>query len=553
MSYQQTSDGTVSATPDFPALERAVLEHWRTDGTFLASVEQRETGADGANEFVFYDGPPFANGLPHYGHLLTGYVKDVVPRYQTMRGRRVERRFGWDCHGLPAEVDAEKRLGIGHKSEIEAMGVAAFNDICRTAVLRYTEDWQEYVTRQARWVDFDNDYKTLDTDYMESVMWAFRSLWDKGLIYEGFRVLAYCWRCETPLSNAETRLDDVYRPRQDPASTVWFELETGERALAWTTMPWTLVPNTNLVIGEDIEYAVMLLPDGHRYLLGAGLLDRYERELEGATRVDTVRGSDLVGRRYTPPFDYLTERLADVPAAYTVLAGDFVSTEEGTGIVQVAPAHGEDDFNVCTAAGVPVVVTVDDQGRFTSLASRVEGQQVFEANRALLRELREQGRLFRLDSYEHPYPHCWRCDNPLIYKAVTSWFVEVTKLKARMLELNEQIEWVPGHVKDGSFGKWLANARDWSISRNRYWGSPIPVWKSDDPAYPRVDVYGSVAELKADFGVEVPDLHRPYIDELTRPNPDDPSGQSTMRRVTDVLDVWFDSGSMPYAQVHYPF
>ena len=557
MSYQQTGDGTVSATPDFPALERAVLEHWRTDGTFLASVEQRETGADGANEFVFYDGPPFANGLPHYGHLLTGYVKDVVPRYQTLRGRRVERRFGWDCHGLPAEVDAEKRLGIGHKSEIEAMGVAAFNDICRTSVLRYTEDWQEYVTRQARWVDFDNDYKTLDTDYMESVMWAFRSLWDKGLIYEGFRVLAYCWRCETPLSNAETRLDDVYRPRQDPASTVWFELETGERALAWTTMPWTLVPNTNLVVGEDIEYAVMLLPDGHRYLLGAGLLDRYERELEGATRVDTVRGSDLVGKRYTPPFDYLTERLADVPAAYTVLAGDFVSTEEGTGIVQVAPAHGEDDFNVCTAAGVPVVVTVDDQGRFTSLASRVEGQQVFEANRALLRELREQGRLFRLDSYEHPYPHCWRCNNPLIYKAVTSWFVEVTKLKTRMLELNEQIEWVPGHVKDGSFGKWLANARDWSISRNRYWGSPIPVWRSDDPAYPRTDVYGSLDELERDFGPHgfgrIEDLHRPYVDELTRPNPDDPTGRSTMRRVPEVLDCWFESGSMPFAQVHYPF
>ncbi len=551
--YPKAGADQVPATPHFPSLEQAVLEHWRTDGTFQASIDQRDPGVDGVNEFVFYDGPPFANGLPHYGHLLTGYIKDVVPRYQTMLGRRVERRFGWDCHGLPAEVEAEKQLGIGHKSEIEAMGVAAFNDICRTSVLRFTRQWQDYVERQARWVDFDNDYKTLDTDYMESVMWAFRSLWDKGLIYEGFRVLAYCWRCETPLSNTETRMDDAYRPRQDPASTVWFELETGERALAWTTMPWTLVPNTNLVVGADIEYAVMEHPDGHRYLLADALLDRYERELDGARRVETVLGSELVGRRYTPAFEYLTEHLADVPAAFTVLAGDFVSTDEGTGIVQVAPAHGEDDFAVCTAAGVPVVMTVDSQGRFTSMAPRVEGQHVFEANRALLRELRERGRLFRQDSYEHAYPHCWRCDNPLIYKAVSSWFVEVSKLRERMGELNQQISWTPAHVRDGSFGKWLAGARDWSISRNRYWGSPIPVWVSDDPEHPRTDVYGSLADLERDFGTRLTDLHRPAVDELTRPNPDDPTGRSTMRRVPEVLDCWFESGSMPFAQVHYPF
>ncbi len=544
---------TVPSSPSFPDVEERIRRYWDDDGTFVASVEQRDAGENGRNEFVFYDGPPFANGLPHYGHLLTGYVKDIVPRYQTMRGRRVERRFGWDCHGLPAEVQAEKQLGITHKSEIEAMGVAEFNDACRSSVLRYTGEWEAYVGRQARWVDFDNDYKTLDTDYMESVMWAFKTLWDKGLIYEGFRVLAYCWRCETPLSNTETRMDDVYRQRQDPASTVWLELETGERALAWTTMPWTLVPNSNLVVGADIDYAVMEHTDGHRYLLAESRLRAYERELEGARQVDTIKGSVLVGRHYTPVFDFLAESMADVPAAFTVLEADFVSTDEGTGIVQVAPSHGEDDFNVCTAAGVPVVMTVDSRGEFNALAPRFEGLQVFEANKPLLAELRDRGMLFRQDSYDHPYPHCWRCANPLIYRAVSSWFVQVTAFRDRMVELNQQIDWVPGHIQDGSFGKWLGNARDWSISRNRFWGSPIPVWTSDDPAYPRTDVYGSIDELERDFGVRVTDLHRPYVDDLTRPNPDDPTGASTMRRVPEVLDCWFESGSMPFAQAHYPF
>jgi isoleucyl-tRNA synthetase len=539
----------VPASPDLPAVERAVLDYWAADKTFPASVENR---APAAGEYVFYDGPPFANGLPHYGHLLTGYVKDVVPRYQTMRGRRVERRFGWDCHGLPAEVEAEKQLGITSKAEILDLGVERFNDACRTSVLRYTRDWERYVTRQARWVDFDNDYKTLDLSYMESVAWAFKTLYDKGLVYEGFRVLAYCWRCETPLSNTETRMDDVYKDRTDPASTVEFELETGERILAWTTMPWTLVPNVALVVGSDIDYAV-LERDGTRYLLAESRLGAYAKEFGDAARVGTLKGSELVGRRYTPLFDFLVDRMADVPAAFTVLAGDFVSTEDGTGVVQVAPSHGEDDFNVCTAAGIPTVLTVDDHTRFTSLAPRFEGLQVFEANKPILRELRERGVLVRQDNYVHSYPHCWRCDTPLVYKAVSSWFVAVSQFRDRMVELNKQIDWTPAHVKEGSFGKWLSGARDWSISRNRFWGSPIPVWKSDDPAYPRVDVYGSLAELERDFGVPVTDLHRPAIDALTRRNPDDPTGRSTMRRVPEVLDCWFESGSMPFAQVHYPF
>ncbi|WP_336923700.1 isoleucine--tRNA ligase [Aquipuribacter sp. SD81] len=546
--------GEVPASPRFPEVEQRVLAYWDADGTFDASVAARPAGTDGDNEFVFYDGPPFANGLPHYGHLLTGYVKDVVPRFRTMQGRRVERRFGWDCHGLPAEVEAERQLGITHKSEIEALGVARFNDACRTSVLRYTDEWQDYVTRQARWVDFEHDYKTLDLDYMESVMWAFKTLHDKGLVYEGFRVLAYCWRCETPLSNTETRMDDVYRPRQDPAVTVGLRLETGELALVWTTTPWTLPSNLAAAVNPALDYVVVRPREGdwagERLVLAEARVAAYARELgEDPEVLERMKGTALLGRRYTPPFDYFVGR----ENAHRVLAADYVTTEDGTGLVHIAPAFGEEDKVVTDAAGIEPVVPVDSKGEFTAEVPDFAGMHVFEANTPIARALRERGLLLRHESYEHPYPHCWRCGNALIYRAVSSWFVKVTAFKDRMLELNEQIDWVPGHVKDGSFGQWLANARDWSISRNRFWGSPIPVWVSDDPAYPRVDVYGSLDDLERDFGVRPTDLHRPVVDELTRPNPDDPTGRSTMRRVPEVLDCWFESGSMPFAQVHYPF
>ncbi len=538
----------VSSQPNLPAVEGEVLARWEAEQAFQQSIDMRDAGANGSNEFVFYDGPPFANGLPHYGHLLTGYVKDAIPRYQTMRGRRVERRFGWDCHGLPAEVQAEKELGISGHPEITAFGVDKFNDSCRTSVLQFTEEWRDYVTRQARWVDFDNDYKTLDLDYMESVMWAFKSLWEKGLIYEGYRVLAYCWRCETPLSNTETRMDDVYRDRQDPAVTVWFQLETGERILAWTTTPWTLPSNLALAVGPEIDYAV-LEADGERWIIAESRVGAYEAQLGEAVQVGSMKGSELAGRRYAPLFDYFS----DAQNAFKVLAADFVSTEDGTGIVHMAPGFGEEDQNVCNAAGIETVCPMDGHGQYTAEVSDWAGQHVFDANPLIIRALKDSGRLVRHDSYMHSYPHCWRCAEPLVYRAISSWFVKVTDVKDRMVELNQQINWVPSHVKDGSFGKWLENARDWSISRNRFWGSPIPVWVSDNPEFPRIDVYGSVAELEADFGVEVNDLHRPVIDELVRPNPDDPSGQSMMRRVPEVLDCWFESGSMPFAQVHYPF
>ena len=534
----------VDPQPSFPKIETDVLASWANRDTFAESIRRR---AD-AEEYVFYDGPPFANGLPHYGHLLTGFVKDAVPRYQTMRGKRVERRFGWDCHGLPAEVVVERELGIAGHPEITKFGIDKFNDACRTSVLRFTDEWQRYVTRQARWVDFDNDYKTLDTSYMESVMWAFKTLWDKGLIYEGFKVLAYCWRCETPLSNTETRMDDVYRDRQDPALTVQFQLDSGERILAWTTTPWTLPSNLALAVGPDIDYVVMD-EDGVRYILAESRLAAYERELANAVRVETIQGSDLVGRHYTPLFPFF----ADTPNAFRVLGADFVSTEDGTGIVHMAPGFGEDDQNSSNAAGIPTVCPMDEHGRFTADVPPWAGMHVFDANTEIVKELKARGVVVRHDSYNHSYPHCWRCAEPLVYRAISSYFVQVSSFRDRMGELNQQIQWVPEHVKDGSFGKWLANARDWSISRNRFWGSPIPVWRSDDPNYPRIDVYGSISDLERDFGVTVDDLHRPFVDNLVRPNPDDPTGQSTMRRVTEVLDCWFESGSMPFAQVHYPF
>jgi isoleucyl-tRNA synthetase len=540
----------VPAQPNFPALERDVLAYWQAQDTFRASVEQRP--AD--HEFVFYDGPPFANGLPHYGHLITGYVKDVVPRFRTMQGYRVERRFGWDTHGLPAEVEAERLLGISGKADILAMGVEKFNQACRESVLRYTREWRDYVTRQARWVDFDHDYKTLDLPYMESVMWAFKQLWDKGLVYQGFKVLPYCWRCETPLSNHELRMDDdVYRDRQDPSVTVRFKLETGEWLLAWTTTPWTLPSNLACAVGADIGY-VVLEHEGERYVLARDRQAAYEAELEGATEVGTLTGAELAGRRYTPLLPYLADaEKFGTGDAFRVILSDDVTTEDGTGVVHMAPAYGEADALACNEAGIPTVLTVDDGARFTAVVPDFEGQHVFDANAGITAKLRAQGDLVRAQTYTHSYPHCWRCRNPLIYKALSSWFVAVSTFRDRMVELNEQITWVPGHVKDGQFGKWLAGARDWSISRNRFWGSPIPVWQSDNPDYPRTDVYGSLDELARDFGVRPDDLHRPAIDELTRPNPDDPTGQSTMRRVPEVLDCWFESGSMPYAQVHYPF
>lgn len=575
--YPRHRAESVQANPSFPSLEEETLAYWAENNTFKKSVENRPAGKNGANEFVFYDGPPFANGLPHYGHLLTGYVKDIVARYQTQLGRRVERRFGWDTHGLPAELEAQRVLGISDKEEIEKIGIAKFNETCRTSVLKYTEEWRKTVTRTARWVDFDNDYKTMDPSYVESVIWAFKKLYDEGLAYEGHRVLPYCWNDQTPLSNHELKMDDdVYQERQDNTVTVGLRLETGELALIWTTTPWTLPSNLAIAVGPEIDYQVIKVAAeldsplaGETVILAADLAGNYAKELgEEPEVVKTIKGSELVGRRYAPIFDYFIGREADQapgPNAWTIIGAEFVTTTDGTGLVHIAPAFGEDDMFACMEAGIQAVVPVDEGGCFTAEVHDYTGRQVFECNKQIITDLRDgsgpmarrpeevRAVLVRQQSFAHSYPHCWRCRKPLIYRAVSSWFVKVSAIKDRLVELNQDIKWVPEHIKDGQFGNWLAGARDWSISRNRYWGSPIPVWKSDDPNYPRVDVYGSIAELEADFGVKVEDLHRPFIDSLVRPNPDDPTGKSMMRRIPDVLDCWFDSGSMPYAQVHYPF
>jgi isoleucyl-tRNA synthetase len=566
----------VESNASLPKIEKKILAFWQENDIFQKSVDRNNK----YEEFIFYDGPPFANGLPHYGHLLTGFIKDTYARYQTMKGKKVERRFGWDCHGLPAEMAAEKELGVSGRSDITKFGIDKFNNQCKESVMKYEGLWEEYVNRQGRWVDFKNSYKTMDKNFMESVIWAFAELHKKGLIYEAMKVMPYSWACQTPLSNFETRLDNSYRERADKAVTISFVLEEKPksapsgfdeyRILAWTTTPWTLPSNLALAIGKDIEY--VYVPAGKIcYIIAKFALEKYKNELstghceEAARRrgnpesvaaeldchtsLTLARNDELLHLRYKPLFKYFHTQ----PNAFKILIGDFVTEGDGTGIVHIAPGFGEDDQVLCAQHNIDLVCPVDNAGKFTSEVPDFQDLQVFDANDKIIIKLKEQGNWLKTEQILHNYPHCWRTDTPLIYKAVPSWYVKVSAFKDRMCELNRQINWIPEHVKDGLFGKWLENARDWAISRNRFWGSPIPVWRSSDPTYPRMDVYGSIEELERDFGVKVEDLHRPFIDDLTRPNPDDPTGKSVMRRVEDVFDCWFESGSMPYAQVHYPF
>ncbi|WP_264686716.1 isoleucine--tRNA ligase [Wolbachia endosymbiont (group B) of Rhopobota naevana] len=545
-----------SSSPDFSLLEKEIIKFWQENKIFEQSVEKRSKD----HCFVFYDGPPFANGLPHYGHLLTGFIKDAFARYQTMLQKRVERRFGWDCHGLPAEMGAEKELRISGRTEIEKFGIEKFNNHCRTSVMKFSSEWEKYVNRQARWVDFHNDYKTMDKSFMESVMWAFKQLYDKGLVYESIRVVPYSWACETPLSNFETRLDNAYREKISKAVTVAFELLENPkqfkqkcRLLAWTTTPWTLPSNLALAVGEDIEYC-MVLVNGEVCIFAESYLEKFVSHCEQSNiqyeNCNTkLKASDLAGLSYKPLFDYFK----DTKNAFRVFIADYVTGEDGTGVVHTAPGFGEEDFYLCQSHDIRAVCPVDNAGKFTTEVSDLAGVHVFDANDTVIKKLKRQGSWFKTEQYIHNYPHCWRTDTPLIYRTMPSWYVAVTKFKGRMTELNKRVNWMPNHIRDGQFRKWLEGAHDWSISRNRFWGTPIPVWKSDDAKYPRVDVYGSIAELERDFNVKIDDLHRPFIDTLTRPNPDDPKGKSVMRRVPDVFDCWFESGSMPFAQVHYPF
>jgi isoleucyl-tRNA synthetase len=517
--------------------EEAMLALWEKEKTFEKSVTNRK----GGQLFSFYDGPPFANGLPHYGHLATSVLKDAIPRYKTMRGYYAPRRFGWDCHGLPPEMLAEKELGVSGKKAIQEYGIDKFNNYCRQSVLRFSGQWKEYVARMGRWVDFDDDYRTMDADYMESVMWAFKELYNKGLIYEGERVVPYSYGAQTALSNFETRADDSYRDREDITATVKFKLADGRYVLGWTTTPWTLPANLLLAVGSDIDY-VEVEADGQKYVLAEAALERFS-ELDDAEVVRRMKGNKLVGMTYEPLFDYFK----DTPA-FRVVAADFVNTEEGTGVVHIAPGHGEDDYWLGKREGVPVISPVDDDGRYTSDVRDYVGRLVFDANNEIVADLEKQKKLFKSALYIHKYPHCWRTDVPIIYRAMSAWFVDVPKIKKELLAANQRINWIPGNVKNGAVGKWLEGAREWNISRKRFWGAPIPVWKTEDG---ELIVPGSIKELK-ELAVnpdDVVDLHRPHIDNVILKTKDG----RTAHRVEDVLDCWFESGSMPFAQMHYPF
>ncbi len=527
--------------PDFPKIEEEVLRFWDERDIFSASLKKTE----GGKEFVFYDGPPFATGLPHYGHLLAGTIKDVVPRYQTMRGRHVDRVFGWDCHGLPVEYEMEKTLKLSGKRQIEAHGVANFNEACRGIVLRYTKEWEAVVRRMGRWVDFTRGYRTMDMGYMESIWWVFKRLWEDGLIYEGYKILPYCPRCSTPLANFEANLG--YMDVEDPAITIRLQSVDDPRLffLAWTTTPWTLPSNMGLAVGPDIDYVTVKDKDS-RYVLAESRLAAYYKDPADYEIVERRKGSELVGRRYVPLFSYF-QALSE-KGAFRIVPADYVSTEDGTGIVHTATGFGEDDAETGRRHGLPEVCPIDEECRFTAEVPDYAGVFVKDADKDIIRWLKTEGKLVHRGTIKHSYPHCWRDDSPLIYRAISTWFVRIDKIKERMLSANSQIRWVPEHIKDGRFGKWLENARDWAISRNRFWGCPLPIWRNKDTG--ETVCVGSVAELEKLSGTPVTDIHKHFVDALEVPSA---KGGAPLRRVPEVLDCWFESGSMPYAQQHYPF
>ena len=552
MSDEATERSAFRRVPprvDLALLDKRILELWDRTDAFAASVAMRPE----ESEYTFYDGPPFATGTPHYGHLLQAVVKDIVPRYWTMRGHRIERRFGWDTHGLPVEMEVEKELGVSGPRQIAELGLDAYNEACRTKVDVTTVrggEWETLTRRVGRWIDFADDYKTMDADFMESVWWVVKQLWDKDLLYEDFKVLPYSWGAATPLSNFEVNLGG-YRDIEDPSITVILPvvepvgpLEIGDRLLIWTTTPWTLPSNLAVAVNEDITYAAVE-DEGTRYWVAE---DRIEFVWPGsADVVATARGRDLLGAGYAPAFDYFGHERDR--GAFRVIASTDVTTEEGTGLVHMAPAYGEADFYALQAAGLDVLVDpVDHEGRFTDDVPDVAGMNVKDADEPLVRLLEKRGVLYRSGRVVHSYPFCWRTDTPLIYKAIPTWFVRVEAFRDRMAELNEKIRWVPEAVGAKRFGNWLSEARDWAISRNRYWGSCIPVWKCDSCA--ELICVGSRAELEERSGVWLDDLHKHVVDHVTFPCT---ACTGTMVRVPEVLDCWFESGSMPYAQIHYPF
>lgn len=524
----------------FDAREQRVLKYWQDQGIFEKSIEIRKNSP----LFTFYDGPPFATGLPHYGHLLAGTIKDVIPRYKTMKGFQVPRRFGWDCHGLPVENEIEKSHQLSGAASIEEFGIANFNEECRKIVLRYTEQWKETVLRMGRWVDFSQTYRTMDMDFMESVWWVFKQLFDKGLVYEGYKVMPFSAKLGTPLSNFEA--GENYKEVDDPALTVTMPLieDPDTSLLIWTTTPWTVISNLAIMAGPEIDYVkIKETTSGKQYILAQSRLPAYYKTEEEYTILDSFKGKTLDGKKYVPPFEYFADRAAN--GAFRVIMEPSVAMDEGTGLVHCAPAFGEVDFYASRKEGIEIVCPVNNNGLFTDEIPEYKGKFVKDADKDIIRRLKHAGRVMHHATLHHRYPFCWRSDTPLIYKAMTTWFVGVEKIKDKLLTANDQIHWTPEHIKHGRFGKWLESARDWAISRNRYWGTPIPIWRADDG---EVIVLGSIADLEKETGKKVTDLHRHFIDDLTFTR-----NGKVFRRVPEVFDCWFESGSMPYAQNHYPF
>ncbi|MCA9375957.1 MAG: isoleucine--tRNA ligase [Candidatus Doudnabacteria bacterium] len=551
----RSSFESVPSLPNMPELERHVLQHWDTHNLFERSVQERPV----EKSFTFYDGPPFATGLPHYGHILTSVLKDLIPRFKTMQGYRVERRWGWDCHGLPIENIIEKELGLNSKKDIEDYGVDKFNNACHATVLKYAEEWQTFINRIGRWVDFDNDYRTMDRDYMESVWWAFKELVDKELVYESYKVLWYCTRCATPLSNFEAGLDDAYRKRQDPSLTFKVRLQP-ERAEGlentwlwlWTTTAWTVPSHMAVAVNPELEYVLMRHEEtGEGAILAKARVESYAKELQGFSQERVFKGSELLGWTYDQPFDFFASKREQ--GAFRIVSADFVTDTDGTGLAHEAPAFGVEDFEMAQKEGVPIDARpIDASGQFVDPVVPYKGVHVHEAQPQIIKDLKERGVVVRHDTYEHNYPHCWRCDTPLIQNSVETWFVAVTQVRDQLVQHNQKIRWVPDRVKDGIFGNWLEGARDWAVSRNRYWGAPIPVWKCTDCEAQKV--VGSVEELESLSGADLPDIHKHLVDDLEFPCVSGGGSCSgIMRRVSEVFDCWFESGSMPYAQQHYPF
>jgi len=545
----------VDASVSFPELEKQILDFWSKEEIFQKSLDQHK---DSGEEFVFYDGPPFATGLPHYGHLLAGTIKDVVGRYFSMKGRYVDRRFGWDCHGVPVEFEIQKKLELKGSKDIEEFGIGNFNEACREIVLRYTAEWEEFVTRSGRWVDFDRQYRTMDLEFMESIWWVFKTLWDKGLIYEGQKCVPYSWAMSTPLSNFEANLN--YRTVQDPAVTVRVKLKSFSNSAVpaevpvnlylWTTTPWTLPSNLAVAVSADLDYGIFKRSaDSEHFIIAcdraSSVLGKKWEKGSDFEKIGEIKGRELEGLSYQPLFDYFEKEVGD--KAYKVYTEDFVTSEDGTGLVHLA-SFGEDDLGVFQREGISVVDPVDADGNFDATVRDFAGLNVKDADSKIIAHLKAAGSLVEHATIEHSYPFCWRTNQPLIYRAISTWFVQVEDFKDRLQGHNKSVNWVPDHLKEGRMGKWLEGARDWAVSRNRFWGTPLPLWRCSSCG--AVRCIGSLEELESAAGQKVDDLHRHHIDDLEMKCTECPA---QMQRVPEVLDCWFESGSMPYAQAHYPF